>query len=230
MAVNQCTIAGNLALAGGGGISSGGVVNLIQSTVSANTAGNFAGGFHNGGTLFIYNSIVAGNSLIVQGGSVDLDSTYNGVMNQIGGSVQLAGLGYYGGATPTMPPLPGSSLINAGDSTFAPYSTDQRGFSRTVGGQADLGAVEVQSPATFPPVLGNITRSGGGSGASALQFTFTNTPHADFTVLTSTNLALPLANWTVLGEVMQVSPGRYEFTDPQAATNHPGRFYRIRSP
>ncbi|HUZ06256.1 MAG TPA: hypothetical protein VMV89_02075 [Candidatus Paceibacterota bacterium] len=71
--------------------------------------------------------------------------------------------------------------------------------------------------------------AGGGGGTSAFQFTFTNAPGADFTVLTSTNVALPLTNWTVLGEVMQAAPGQYQFTDPQAITNKI-RFYRVRSP
>jgi hypothetical protein len=63
----------------------------------------------------------------------------------------------------------------------------------------------------------NITMPAGGS-ASGLQFTFTNAPTADFTVLTATNLSLALTNWTVLGEVRQVGPGRYQFTDSKAAT------------
>jgi hypothetical protein len=58
---------------------------------------------------------------------------------------------------------------------------------------------------------------------------FTNVPHADFTVLTSTNLALPQANWTVLGNAIQVSPGQFQFTDPQA-TNTSRRYYGVVSP
>jgi hypothetical protein len=76
-------------------------------------------------------------------------------------------------------------------------------------------------------VLENITLpAGGGNG---LQFTFTNAPAADFTVLTATDVSLALTNWTVLGEVQQVAPGQYQFTDPQAATNM-ARFYRVQSP
>jgi hypothetical protein len=126
-----------------------------------------------------------------------------------------------------MPPLPGSPAIGAGSVAANTFSTDQRGYSRTQNGLIDLGAVELQSPAASPPVLKNITvPAGGGNG---LQFTFTNAPAADFTVLTATNVSLALTNWTVLGEVRQVAPGQYQFTDPQAATN-PARFYRVRSP
>src|SRR5206468_1962415 len=63
----------------------------------------------------------------------------------------------------------------------------------------------------------------------AFQFAFTNTPGAWFGVLTTTNPALPLANWTALGGITEISPGQFQFTDSQAA-NTPQRFYLIRSP
>lgn len=52
---------------------------------------------------------------------------------------------------------------------------------------------------------------------------------ADFTVLTATNVALPAANWTVLGNASQPLPGQYQFSDT-AATNGPQQFYRVVSP
>jgi hypothetical protein len=57
----------------------------------------------------------------------------------------------------------------------------------------------------------------------------TNTSENTVTVLTTTNLLLPLTNWTVLGIVTDSPPGQFQFTDPQA-TNRPMRFYRICSP
>jgi len=63
----------------------------------------------------------------------------------------------------------------------------------------------------------------------AFQFGFTNTSGLGFTVLATTNLSLPLTNWTVLGAPVEGPPGHYQFTDPQA-TNSPTRFYRVRSP
>jgi hypothetical protein len=57
----------------------------------------------------------------------------------------------------------------------------------------------------------------------------TNTSENTVTVLTTTNLLLPLTNWTVLGTVTDSPPGQFQFTDPQAA-NRPMRFYRVRSP
>lgn len=63
----------------------------------------------------------------------------------------------------------------------------------------------------------------------AFQFSFTNTPGALFMVLATTNMALPLNNWTTLGAVTEISPGQFQFSDLQA-TNNPQRFFRVRSP
>jgi hypothetical protein len=63
----------------------------------------------------------------------------------------------------------------------------------------------------------------------AFQFSFTNMPGADFTALASTNLTSPSSNWIALGAPTEVSPGQFQFTDPQA-TNAMRRFYRVRSP
>jgi hypothetical protein len=48
-------------------------------------------------------------------------------------------------------------------------------------------------------------------------------------VLATTNLSLPLSNWTALGGVVEISPGQFQFTDPQAA-NGGRRFYRTFAP
>jgi hypothetical protein len=62
----------------------------------------------------------------------------------------------------------------------------------------------------------------------SFQVVFTNTPGAIFGALASTNLSLALSNWTALGGVAEISPGQFQFTDPQA-TSSTRRFYRIRS-
>jgi alpha-glucosidase len=67
------------------------------------------------------------------------------------------------------------------------------------------------------------------AGNQGCYFSFTNLAGAPFTVVASTNLALPVNQWTVLGSAAEVSPGNYAFTHPQA-TNFPRYFYRVRSP
>jgi hypothetical protein len=63
----------------------------------------------------------------------------------------------------------------------------------------------------------------------SFQFAFTNSSGALFTVVASTNLALPLSNWTTLGGITEIAPGQFQFTDPQA-TNFARRFYRVLVP
>ena len=81
------------------------------------------------------------------------------------------------------------------------------------------------TPGMTPPVIGDIARLGDGS----FQLSFANAPGASFTVLASTNVALPLSNWTVLGAATEIAPGSYRFIDPQAA-NSPVKFYGVRAP
>jgi hypothetical protein len=241
LTLNQCTLSGNSVTGDGGSIFNGGALTLNQCTLSENSATVGSGGIENDGTLGMTNTIVGGNSggdifnytgNLTYGGSnlVQSVDNYEGTITgpaPLTNAPDLAPLGNYGGPTQTMPPLPDSPAIGAGSVAANTSSTDQRGYPRTQNGLIDLGAVELQPPAANPPVLENITvPAGGGNG---LQFTFTNAPAADFTVLTATNVSLASTNWTVLGEVQQVAPGQYQFTDPQAATNK-ARFYRVRSP
>ena len=227
VALNQCTLSGNSATYGGGIASNYeySPVTLNQCTLSGNSATNHGGGIYINGAAAMTNTIVAGNSYPDIGGN---GLTFGGANLVSVTFPHLAPLGNYGGPTQTMPPLPGSPAIGAGSVAANTFSTDQRGYPRTQNGLIDIGAVELQPPAANPPVLENLTVPAGG-GAKRLQFTFTNAPAADFTVLTATNVSLALTNWTVLGEVQQVAPGQYQFTDPQAATNRV-RFYRVRSP
>jgi sugar lactone lactonase YvrE len=66
-------------------------------------------------------------------------------------------------------------------------------------------------------------------GNGAFQFSFTNNPAGSFTVVTTTNLSLPLSQWTVAGVPTNISPGLYQFTSGPG-TNGPRRFYSVRSP
>jgi hypothetical protein len=81
---------------------------------------------------------------------------------------------------------------------------------------------------TNPPRASTISSTswlpGGG-----FQLGFTNVPGAPFSVVAATNVALPLSNWMLLTGLTEVTPGQFQFTDPQA-TNLPQRFYRVRSP
>ena len=91
-----------------------------------------------------------------------------------------------------------------------------------------LSSVELYSATSgtnAPPSLTGCTMLTNGSFA----FTFTNTIGTICTACSTTNLVLPLTNWTVLGVAMELPPGQYQFNDPQA-TNSPQFFYRVCSP
>jgi sugar lactone lactonase YvrE len=61
-----------------------------------------------------------------------------------------------------------------------------------------------------------------------LQFGVTNVSSASLTVLTTTNLSLPLINWTVVGTATNMAPGQFQFTTQPGASDSQ-RFYTIRS-
>jgi len=86
--VYNTTINGNTATAndGGGLYNSGGTVNLVNDTVSANNAGGSGGGLRNAsGTFNIVNTIVAGNS--ATGSGPDVSGTFaSGGHNLVGKS------------------------------------------------------------------------------------------------------------------------------------------------
>ena len=109
------------------------------------------------------------------------------------------------------------------DGSIAVRNSGGTSFFR-VGSNAGIGSAW-QIIASTPPTLTGPTRLGNGS----FRFSFANIAGASFTVLTSTNLALPLSNWTSLGAPSENPAGTYQFTD-SAATNSPGRFYRVTSP
>lgn len=61
-----------------------------------------------------------------------------------------------------------------------------------------------------------------------LAITFTNLAGLDFEMFAATSLSQPLNAWTNLGSVVEVSPGKFQFTDTQAS-NNPQRVYRVRA-
>ena len=88
-----------------------------------------------------------------------------------------------------------------------------------------LSGTGLATGASSPFPLTGMTRLPNGS----FRFGFTNQIGLPFTVLTATNVALPLSNWVVLGAPIEAPPGQYQFTDPQA-TNNLQRFYHVHSP
>ena len=243
--VQNSTIAGNTSAGIASAISDGSVQTIFDHVTMVDNVAAATGA-----ALWLYNTVATMTNCIIARNTYDGVQTYgtgafsapsannlvgvgnwaglaNGVNGNLVGlapaSLSLGTLANNGGPTPTVALLAGSPAINAGTGADG-VTTDQRGTLRMQFGVVDIGAYE-QSLASQPPVLRNLTRQANGT----LQFTFTNLPGASFTVLTSTNLALPLSKWTSLGAPVENPAGQYQFTDPQA-TGTGKRFYRVQSP
>jgi CSLREA domain-containing protein len=170
LTVTDSTLSGNWSPSEGGGICNFGAVTVSDSTIAGNwsTYGN-GGGIHNHdiGTVTLSNTIVAGNMgsgapsdiLGTVSANYSLIGNYDGIVDGDGNILilnedpLLGTLGYYGGPTQTIPLLPGSPAIDAGDNSLiaSGVGTDQRGFVRVVDGdgdsvaQVDMGAFEYLS-------------------------------------------------------------------------------------
>jgi hyaluronate lyase len=78
----------------------------------------------------------------------------------------------------------------------------------------------------IPPI---ITTAGMIGSPGQFRIRFIGNSNFAQTVLSTTNLATPIANWTVLGLATQITNDMFEFLD-SGATNNTQRFYQLRSP
>jgi len=86
-------------------------------------------------------------------------------------------------------------------------------------------AITQAGPWVAPPLLTDARMLGNG----VCQFCFSNSASVSFTVLSTTNLSLPLSNWTVAGSATNIAAGLFQFTS-QPATNASKSFYILHSP
>ena len=138
--LTNLTFNGNSATTGGGGMSNYDSSSpQIRNTIFwGNTAATEAEIYNN-------NSIPGVSDSVIQGG-------YAGGTNIITADPLLGTLGDYGGYTDTIPLLPGSSAINAGNDTICP-ATDQRGVTRPQGSSCDTGSYEYNVNVYLPLIL-----------------------------------------------------------------------------
>jgi hypothetical protein len=143
-------------------------VTLTNVTISGNHAQKHRGGgiFVTWGTLTARNTILWGNTALIEGPQVYIDSSnstadirYSVVesgcpagsicSNLLTADPMLGVLGDHGGGTQTMPLNAGSSAIDAGEDATC-TATDQRGVARPQGSHCDIGAYEAESSAVGP--------------------------------------------------------------------------------
>jgi sugar lactone lactonase YvrE len=105
--------------------------------------------------------------------------------------------------------------------SFTAASTNRTGHIALLGQSIPI----TQSVVGTPPVLSSARMLSNG----AFQFEFTNDPGTAFTVLATTNLSLPVSNWTVAGTATNIAPGLFQFTS-QPTTDDARLFYTVRSP
>ncbi|MCB0048646.1 MAG: Ig-like domain repeat protein, partial [Caldilinea sp.] len=143
--VENSTFAANRANSGSA-IYSGGVLTVTNSTI-ANSGMTSGSGIYNSGMFYLRNSLIAtGNGVeCINAGTfaaninnLVADGTCSAAFS---GNPLLGPLGAYGGSTQTIPLLPGSPAIDAGDAATC-LATDQRGIGRV--GTCDIGAFESQ--------------------------------------------------------------------------------------
>jgi hypothetical protein len=222
--IRNSTISGNKAQSSGGAIQVDFNVTLqVQnSTITNNTAVNQGGGlFRNssGATTTLVSTIAAGNSAptgpdISAPASISVNNsaignvagfTLTGANNlPFGANLKLGLLANNGGPTQTQMPLAGSPLIDAGSNT-ANLSTDQRGISRVIGANADIGAVEVASPL----VVTNANDAGPGSLRQCISDANIN-PGPDTITFDPTYFNVP--------RTITLTTGQLQVTDPVTIT------------
>jgi hypothetical protein len=105
------------------------------------------------------------------------------------------------------------------------FTANTSGSSRTANITLLGQTIPVTQSDVTPPFLTGVQMLGGG----VCQFSFSSTSGASFSVLSTTNLSLPLSNWTVVGAAANTAPGQFQFTS-QPTTNDAKRFYTVRSP
>ncbi|MHB1559728.1 MAG: beta strand repeat-containing protein [Isosphaeraceae bacterium] len=185
--LSDCTIANDQA-GDGGGIFNAGTAAITACAVTTDTATVSTGGLNDaGGSATLTDTIVAGNNggdiagvatgsynLIGPGGSGGLVS---GDHNLLGVGVPVLGaLGHYGGATETIPLLPGSPAIGAGSDSVNGVTipaTDQRGIAR-LAGQYDIGAFQDQGYSISVTSGGSQSTPVGSAFSSPLSVTVTS--------------------------------------------------------
>jgi hypothetical protein len=87
------------------------------------------------------------------------------------------------------------------------------------------GKIELVVSAATPPTFGSVTLSGGGLVMSGSN----GAPNASYYVLTSTNVLLPLTNWTLVATGRFSGDGAFVFTNP-VLPGVPVLFHRLQLP
>lgn len=161
--INNSTFYGNSSAASGGATSNSATLAMTNNTFSDNSATS-GGGISNAATMVVSNTILTGDAGGECSGTACPVTGANGNL-VAAANLNLLPLGYYGGATQTMLPMPGSAAVCAGSPTALPAgsTTDQRGFA------VNPSCVDSGSVQTNYQMVVNTADSGTGSLRGALD-------------------------------------------------------------
>jgi hypothetical protein len=211
-------------------ISSGGTLGgsgIISGFVTNNANGNLIPGIGAGGAA----TVLTVSNLTMLAGSTNTFAVSHGNIND---KVVAQSVSYGGTLTVTSA---NAAALAAGD-TFQLFSAStsyglssfanvilpalSSGLTWNTSNLAVNGTISVASVVSTAPTFGSVRLSGGNlimSGANG-------TPSAQYRILTSTNVALPLINWTPVVTNVFASDGSYSYTNT-AATNNAGFFILV---
>jgi CSLREA domain-containing protein len=249
LTVTNSTFNGNYGFNGGGGIYNyGGALTVTNSTFTQNT-GSVGGAIYNTfhGTLTMTNSTISGNTAPFYGPGIQnagssavlenmlvpdvLNGVYSGNNIVSSGSIDLAPLGYYGGTTQTMPPLPDSVAICAGypdSATGAGLTTDQRGNPRSTLNYGSTPCVDAGAVQTAYSLIFTSTPSS----KQIINTVFTPTPAVQLTdnglaiALPGASIGMRLSNASLSGSTSQTTgaTGVASFSNLSASTAETGGY------
>jgi hypothetical protein len=153
------------------------------------------------------------NSAISVAGNLNLRGTLN-ITNAAGFTATNYILFIYTGSLTNTPVLGAKPIINS-----YTYRLDTN----------TLGQVKLVVTAPSPPNFGNIRVVNGGGGGSFVMSGTGGVTNGTYYVLTSTNVVLPLSQWTPVVTNPFDGNGNFTFTNTPAA-NSPQMFYRLQLP
>ncbi len=216
--IKNSTLSGNSATNQGGAYSDGtanNTININSCTIVNNSATNGGGINLRTATVNMKNTILANNTAstganLNTSGSGSLNSQgynlCNGVLASLtgtgdiqSGTLNIGTLANNGGSTKTHALLTGSAAINAipegGNSYNGVYPTDQRGYSRPCGTNADIGAFELIAAPTSQAT--DVTFSNLTAASATISWTRGDGANcAVFMAATSSGTASPVDNST----------------------------------
>ncbi len=210
------------------GIVDGGFVNVYPTYYTAKLMTNFVQAGDTVISAASDYSLLSTYAVRRQNGSLTILTINKDPVNTLTGKVAVASFSPVSGGTIYSYGIPQDTAAetSVGSPDVAQSAFSFAGTNFNYAFPPYSATVMVLSPVA-PPQLTSWSVLANGS----FTLAFTNYTGLNFTVLGSTNLALPINSWSNLGTAVEspAGSGQFQFTDPQAANNIQ-RYYRVRTP